>query len=216
MKTNQSAATAGLGRRENKGGKMLSKSAICAGLHDLGARNLADGLRSNNDYYATDPHIVEELLKVETIKGSVWENSCGAGHISKVLVAHGLKVISTDLIYRGYGKGGIDFLACTKTRGDNIVMNPPFSLAREFIDLSLKLIKPGKKIYIFLKLGFISSVARRSLFISSPPKVIYALSRRVGCAKNGDPKEWKKKGMDFAWFVWEKGYKGITILKWIN
>ena len=34
---------------------------------------------------------------------------------------------------------------------------------------------------------------------------------------NGDFKKYNYNGaVAYAWFVWEKGYKGDTILKWIN
>ena len=34
---------------------------------------------------------------------------------------------------------------------------------------------------------------------------------------NGDFKQFKQnRAVAYAWFVWEKGYQGDTILKWIN
>jgi len=38
------------------------------------------------------------------------------------------------------------------------------------------------------------------------------------CAKNGDFESKKKEGsaVAYAWYVWEKGYKGETVIKWIN
>ena len=39
------------------------------------------------------------------------------------------------------------------------------------------------------------------------------------CAKNGDFDEMIAGGgsaVAYAWYVWEKGYKGDTILKWFN
>ena len=55
------------------------------------------------DYYATDPQAVEMLLDLEPFAQVIWEPACGEGHISKVLADHGNEVISTDLIYRGFG-----------------------------------------------------------------------------------------------------------------
>ena len=76
----------------------------------LGASNHAQGKRESNDYYATEPRAVELLLEREKFCNNIWEPACGEGHISKVLLAHGYKVLSTDLVNRGYGSGGIDFL----------------------------------------------------------------------------------------------------------
>lgn len=41
---------------------------------------------------------------------------------------------------------------------------------------------------------------------------------RVYCAKNGDFEYMRKyvgNAVSYAWFVWEKGYKGPTIIDWI-
>jgi len=76
----------------------------------LGARTFAKEDREENDYYATEPKAIELLLEREKFSTNIWEPACGEGHISKVLLSHGHQVFSTDLIYRGYGCGGIDFL----------------------------------------------------------------------------------------------------------
>ena len=47
--------------------------------------------------------------------------------------------------------------------------------------------------------------------------MIYVSSRRLNCAKNGDFEKYKENSaVAYAWFVWEKGHKGITKLKWFN
>jgi hypothetical protein len=63
---------------------------------------------------------------VETFEGSIWEPACGDGAISKVLEAAGYTVISTDLVDRGYGHGGHDFLKSETPLGRNIITNPPY------------------------------------------------------------------------------------------
>lgn len=77
----------------------------------LGSSNHVPEEREAFDYYATDPRAVEMLLKLEQFSPVIWEPACGEGHISKVLQAHGYEVISTDLIYRGFGDPEpLDFL----------------------------------------------------------------------------------------------------------
>lgn len=109
----------------------------------LGASNHTDHDRAEHDYYATEPKAIDELLKVETFNGSIWENCCGEGHISKELVKAGHDVVSTDLVDRGYGEGNIDFFKCNKTLADNIVTNPPYSAALEWTEHSLDLLESG-------------------------------------------------------------------------
>ena len=89
----------------------------------VGTNNIA----RDNDFYPTPPEATQALLNVETFSGSIFEPACGDGAICKVLLKNGhTNIIASDLIDRGYGTGGIDFLKC-KTTADNIVTNPPFS-----------------------------------------------------------------------------------------
>jgi hypothetical protein len=72
---------------------------------------------------------------------------------------------------------------------------------------------------MFLKLTFLESKARKKMFEKYPPKVIYVSSSRLQCAKNGDFETYKKgtgTAIAYAWFVWEDGYQGDTVVKWIN
>ena len=169
-----------------------------------------------NDYYATEPRAAELLLEQETFTGPVWEPACGEGHISKVLEAHGLEVRSTDLIDRGYGSGDVDFL---KLEGDgnldvDIITNPPYKYAKEFVEKALELVAPGRKVAMFLKLTFLEGQGRRELFHSFPPQTVYVSSARLQCGRNGDFSG--ASMVAYAWFVWQKGQYGPTYIKWIN
>ena len=63
----------------------------------------------------------------------------------------------------------------------------------------------------------ILSVGKRAEIIKEfPPKTIYVASSRINCAKNGDFHKYDSSAMDYAWFVWEKGFKGKTETKWFN
>lgn len=103
--------------------------------------------------------------------------------------------------------------------GGDIVTNPPYSLAKEFIEKGLEIIKPGAKVAMFLKIQFLESKGRKDLFLSNPPKTIYVSCSRLVCAKNGDFEEMKLRGgsaVSYAWYVWEKGFTGTTSIKWFN
>lgn len=79
----------------------------------LGSSNHVPEEREAFDYYATDPK------------------------------AHGYEVISTDLIYRGFGDPEpLDFLKETLDdfEGD-IITNPPYSMGLEFVQWGLNLFK---------------------------------------------------------------------------
>ena len=184
----------------------------------IGASNHSEKERQKEDYYATDPKAVELLLENETFNHSIWECACGEGHIAKVLESNGYSVISTDLIDRGYGEGGIDFLAQTENRGNcsDIVTNPPYKLALEFAQHALEIVEEGNKVAMFLKLTFLEGQKRKQFFLKYPPKRIYVFSKRMLCAINGQFKQGESSAIAYAWYIWEKGYKGKPTIDWIN
>ena len=153
------------------------------------------------------------------IATDVWECSCGAGHLSKRLEELGHNVLSTDLINRGYGIGGVDFLLCDKAWGGDILTNPPYKYATEFTLHALDLIHPGSKVFMFLKLTFLESSKRRRLFDTKQLTTVYVFSKRILCAKNGNFQQMIADGgsaVAYAWFEFEKGYCGDPIIKWVN
>ena len=83
--------------------------------------------------------------------------------------AHGLKVRSSDLINRGYGEGGVDFLKTTDKWPGDIVTNPPYKYAQEFIEHALAIAEDGAKICMFLKVQFLEGKTRRRLYDTTPP-----------------------------------------------
>ena len=178
----------------------------------LGASNHTKEDREVNDYYATSPSAGEMLLELETLNENIWEPACGQGHLSKVFEKHGHNVLSSDLVYRGYGKGSIDFLKQTKKFNGDIVTNPPYKYAKEFVEKALELVYDGNKVVMFLKVLFLESKGRKPLFEKYPPKTVYISSNRIECGKNGNFKG--DKAVAYAWYMWEKGFNGTTQLKW--
>lgn len=182
----------------------------------LGASNHTDKNREQNDYYATDPKAGEMLLELETFE-NILEPSCGEGHLSKVFSDAGINVTSSDLIDRGFGtqKSFFDY----KEWNGDIITNPPYKFALEFVEHALKIIPNGNKVAMFLKLQFLEGKKRKKLFVSNPPKTLYVSSSRILCAKNADFEGMRKGGgsaVAYGWFVWQKGFEGKTEVVWFN
>ena len=184
----------------------------------LGASTHTEEERETNDFYATDPIAAKLLIDNYNLSPNIYECSAGEGHLSKVFIEHGFNVKSTDLVDRGYGETGIDFLKQTEKFDGDIVTNPPFSLSSEFIYKAMDLVEDGKSVCMFLKIQFLEGKSRRKLFDMYPPKVVFISSSRITCAKNADFIKMKAQGsaVAYGWFCWEKGYTGDTIIKWIN
>lgn len=185
----------------------------------LGASNHTDKERQNEDFYATDPIAAKLLLKVETFSNNIWECACGQKHLSKVFEESCYNVRSSDLIDRCNNEV-FDFLSIeNQVWNGDIITNPPYKYAKEFIEKTLSIIPEGNKVAMFLKIQFLEGKERKKLFQAFPPKIIYVSSSRILCAKNAEFEAMKVGGgsaVAYAWYVWEKGYKGDTIIKWIN
>lgn len=130
-------------------------------------------------------------------------------------------IVAEPLVCRNYGskKNHVNVILPILDWNGDIITNPPYKYAVDFIYKSLSIIPEGRKVAMFLKVTFLEGKERKNLFLTFPPKVIYVSSSRILCAKNGDFQKMKDGGgsaVAYAWYVWEKGYKGDTIIKWIN
>lgn len=169
--------------------------------------------REEHDFYPTPACATRSLLAVERFEGPIWEPACGTGDMSEALIAGGYEVISSDLIDRGYGEGGRDFMMEWAPRAPNIATNPPFRWASEFIDRALML--TTGKVALFLRLAFLEGVGRpgiegrKAMFERTPLARVWVMSRRVQIQRGRLAGEGDTNGvMAFAWFVWEHGHEG--------
>jgi hypothetical protein len=194
--------------------------------------------RHDHDFYATPQENVDCLHLVEDLNGTVWwEPACGTGHISKrVEELTGQTVLSTDLIDRGYGNGGIDFLQLQhgvadirtkiienqlrfESRSPNgIITNPPFDdLAELFIRHACKLMKPKRgKVIMFLRNEFDCGKTRRGLFNGNNPdfpfahKIVVTKRPRWIEGSKGSPRH------SYAWFVWDFAHEGGAYVSYVH
>ena len=169
--------------------------------------------RQKDDFYPTPPEATYALLEREKFQGEVWECACGDGAISKILKEKKYNVYSSDLINRGYGETGIDFLK-TFRKTDNIITNPPFKLGTEFVYQACHL--ASKKVAMLCRINFLEGVARGKMFKNTPLKTVYVFSRRITFTNPDTKKKSHGGGMlAFAWFIWENGYNKKPQIEWI-
>jgi hypothetical protein len=176
--------------------------------------------RQPEDFYATEPSalvlFIERLSQDGiSINNKVWECACGKKHLSNVLSDYGHDVKSTDIVARIDGVAEQDFLQSTDVFNGDILTNPPFNLAERFVEKGLELIEEGNKLFLFLKIQFLEGQKRKELFRQYPPKYVYCYSARQKCARDGEFEKYTATTQFYAWYVWEKGYYGDTIIRWI-
>lgn len=156
-------------------------------------------LRNKNDFYSTPEWCYQNL----DLDWSWWKTAhepCAGDHrITKFLTEKGLQTsyseISEDLDYFKWD-GKVDL----------ILTNPPFSLAKEFIDHSLA---RATTVIMLLRINFLGSQKRYPWWIENEPDSLIVLSKRPSFTGTGTD------ATEYAWFVWdkEKRFNGVKHLK---
>lgn len=172
------------------------------------------GFPYDGDFFSTPPCATHSLLRVESFTGPIWEPAAGAGAITTVLQEHGNEVVSTDLLDHGFCKHGVDFLTANGALAPNIVTNPPYSFSLQFAQKATE-IATGKVAFL-LRLAWLEGQRRGEFFASHPPVRIWVFSRRIPrMHRYGYEGKKTSSTIAFAWFVWERGFRGLPTLGWL-
>lgn len=176
------------------------------------------GVRAANDWYQDQPEATEALLRAERFSGLSWDPACGIGTIPKVLHKAGLDAIGSDIVDRGYREfacSPIDFLKCsasavTTDRIDNIVSNPPYKLARAFVECAL--VMASHKVAMLLPLTFLEGQLRAHWLQQTPLARVHVFPWRISMPPGdllaaGKVKPTGGKNA-YAWFVWTQDWRG--------
>ena len=122
----------------------------------------------------------------------IHEPACGDGAIARVLARHGFPVFATDLVDRGHGISGVDFLK-TGPATPYVITNPPFALAAQFIRKAV----PGSRLVaMLLKSDYWHAASRIALYEAFPPRQELMLTWRLDWTGGGSPT------MNCTWWVW--------------
>jgi hypothetical protein len=170
------------------------------------------------DCYDTPPVAVHALLKVEKLPHRIWEPACGKGNVVGVLRAAGHEVIATDLNERGCPNSlsRIDFLLPGfDPKAECIATNPPFALAAEFVEAALE---RAPLVIMLMRLAFYESEGRSHILDNAGLARIHVFAKRLPMMhREGWEGRKANSGMAFAWFCWERGYRGratIDRIRW--
>lgn len=175
-------------------------------------------LRQFNDFYATHPSCTADILSKEKFHQKILEPFCGVGSMSEVIKRFDYDVMSYDIIDRGYGLVG-DFFSINIPKGEyDIVSNPPYENLICIIQRCLDICK--NKVALLMPLRYLSGRKRyKEIYNIHPPKYVYVYNERICIAKRADFKTYNDAGANleiYAWYIWQKGYKGATELRWIS
>lgn len=179
--------------------------------------------RPEYDFYPTPHGLVREALRLIYPWGIgelVIDPGAGEGNWGAVLREFTKEpyLIGIDLDFKekpiGYDQWRFEnFMDTGVFYVDTVIGNPPYKFAEEFVRKGLDMLKPGGYQLFLLRVAFLAGQKRgKGLWKEHPPMNVWVSSRRPSFT----PGDRRTGDTDFALFLWKKGYKGETVLDWIN
>ena len=200
----------------------------------LGAHSTTE--RAKDDFYQSSTEIAKALfecvkagikrneLYVEGLEETVIiDSSVGTGTLLEPFKYKCWSLIGYDIADRGYKFVSVqDWLTVKeipnpRNKPKVIVQNPPFKLALEFVQHSLELLNNGELLFSLHRIQFLEGLERFENLYKNKykrPKYVFVFTKRVSCI-TPDIENKGKNAVCFAWFMWQKGYRGSTQIKWI-
>ena len=167
--------------------------------------------RVKHDFYVEPVWCVRGLFSVEPFDGAIYDPACGTGTILKVCEEWGYHCSGSDI--RPVGDCQMDFLD-GNLMAENIVSNPPFHLAAEFIQYAYQ--STMRKVAFLLPLSFLESARRKKLFTDCPLSRVIVSRSRISMPPAHVKTKWKGGVRAFAWYVWDHDYEGEPRLAWFD
>lgn len=169
------------------------------------------------EHFETPEWAARAILKKEILTSHVLDPCCGTGILAETALREGYHVTASDIQEWGYKAQSYtdDFLtteAYYTKYPFTVFMNPPFSLAEQFVEKSFDL--GARKIVCFQRLAWWESKKRREFWAKNPPNRIYICGDRADCWRHDIPKDQRGSSTPtaHAWFVFEPGHPSGTLL----
>jgi hypothetical protein len=161
------------------------------------------------DQYETPSWVTLALVPhLPGINGVIWEPACGGGKMVAALRQAGFDVLGSDIA------DGVDFLHHLLPRSgiNPIITNPPYALAREFIERALHC-GDVRVVAMLLRTDFDHAATRAHLFAGSPmfaKKVVLTKRIRWFEDSSGSP------SFNHCWMIWDRQHRGEPTLAYAS
>lgn len=171
-----------------------------------------DNKRKEHDFYPTPVEEVEKILKYIDLRNrgnKVLEPGAGNGNIVETVKKQYPNKHMTSIEIREEEELCLtlmsdkviidDFLSLDiKEKYDVIIGNPPFTLAKEFVEKSLSLLNDEGILIFLLRTAFLESQKRYEFWQKNPINGLYVLSKRPSFTGTGTDTTC------YSWFIWDK------------
>jgi hypothetical protein len=173
--------------------------------------------RQSHDFYPTPDWVTQALLKQVALRGPVWEPCCGDGAMARVLERAGHDVVASDLVDRGFGRGGVDIFDCTAFPAGcrALVTNPPYgdggdsvrptnaslgmlNFVRHTLDLTMR---AEGQLALLVRFQWIAGKRAASLISSGPLSRVVVLTKRIQWFDMGEQTTTGQH--HHAWLFWD-------------
>ena len=160
--------------------------------------------RRERDDYTTPSWVTLALVPhLPVFAGKVWEPACGSGQMVAALRQAGFDVVGTDIT------NGADFLQEAPLTGIGaIITNPPYALAREFIERALH-VDGNRIVAMLLRTDYDHAASRAHLFADCPAFAKKpVLTKRIRWFEDsrGSP------SFNHCWMMWDRRHRGTPTL----
>jgi hypothetical protein len=163
--------------------------------------------RQERNFYPTPAWVTEALLRRVRLPKGIWEPCCGDGAMAQVLESHGHRVVGTDLVDRGYGETGRDFLAETRLpdSATAIVTNPPYGRnLYKFVDHALELTRPvSGMVAMLVNIQWPTGAANSKRCRMPAFDLEIKLVGRIAWFAGADGKPAKQPQENHCWLIWD-------------
>lgn len=169
------------------------------------------------EHFVTPQWAIDAIMSKEVFTPRVVDPCCGSGIMSEAARKRGHGVMSFDVHDWGYRhteiRSWLDRVNLAFFSDATCFMNPPFSLATEFV---VKAVERGfRKIICFQRFAWYESIKRRAFWDKHPPNRVYICGDRASCWRF-DIDDERRAGSTtptaHAWFVWDRDTPPGTIL----
>lgn len=175
--------------------------------------------RHPQDWYVEPEWCSRRLFEVEDFNSMepIIDPACGMGRIVVAGRVKGFITLGHDLVKRStWCSAEEDFLLDTTPRC-SIVSNPPFGIADQFAGHALSVAK--RKVALLLPTKWMNGAKRGAWLETTPLRRVWLLGPRPSMPPGPVIEAGIAPGngtVDFAWFVWERGYEGRPELHWLR